>query len=85
MIQSLLATATHSTSQSLHFYVARSLNAFRLSNRYGLILLCEAAVKPTFEQLSANYNAGEDCKSAGKMCELYSERYTINSQPNLDE
>ncbi|VDC02029.1 unnamed protein product [Peniophora sp. CBMAI 1063] len=38
-----------------------------LSNRYGLILLCEAAVKPTFEQIHANYHADEDCKKAGKM------------------
>ncbi|KZV74744.1 Poly polymerase [Peniophora sp. CONT] len=38
-----------------------------LSNRYGLLLLCEAAVKPTFEQLNANSNAAEDCKKAGKM------------------
>lgn len=38
-----------------------------LSNRTGLLLLCEVAAKPFMEQLSANYNADQDCKREGKL------------------
>ncbi|KAI0321004.1 PARP-domain-containing protein [Amylostereum chailletii] len=39
----------------------------QLSNNTGLLLLCEVAARPTFEQYSANYQADQDCKRAGKM------------------
>ncbi|KAI1785714.1 PARP-domain-containing protein [Ganoderma leucocontextum] len=36
-----------------------------LSDDTGLLLLCEVAAKPFFEQHDANYNADQDCKKAG--------------------
>ncbi|KAI0369996.1 PARP-domain-containing protein [Pilatotrama ljubarskyi] len=36
-----------------------------LSDNTGLLLLCEVAAKPFYEQHQANYNADEDCKKAG--------------------
>lgn len=36
-----------------------------LSNNTGLLLLCEVAAKPFYEQHEANYNADADCKAAG--------------------
>ncbi|KAH9891324.1 poly polymerase catalytic domain-containing protein [Cubamyces lactineus] len=36
-----------------------------LSDNTGLLLLCEVAAKPFFEQYQANYNADQDCKNAG--------------------
>ncbi|KAA1468416.1 PARP-domain-containing protein [Dentipellis sp. KUC8613] len=38
-----------------------------LSHGLGLLLLCEVAAQPFFEQCDANYNAAEECKTAGKM------------------
>ncbi|KAI0035247.1 poly polymerase catalytic domain-containing protein [Vararia minispora EC-137] len=38
-----------------------------LSNGLGLLLLCEVAAKPVFEQYQANYDAAAQCKAAGKM------------------
>ncbi|KAJ6574331.1 Poly polymerase [Mycena capillaripes] len=37
-----------------------------LSNETGLLLLCEVAVGPIFEQQNSNYTADVDCASAGK-------------------
>jgi len=39
-----------------------------LSDSTGLLLLCEVAAKPFYEQTQANYNAAEDCKAAKKIC-----------------
>ncbi|KAI0353197.1 PARP-domain-containing protein [Trametes cingulata] len=36
-----------------------------LSDNTGLLLLCEVAAKPFYEQHQANYNADQDCKKAG--------------------
>ncbi|KAI0329175.1 PARP-domain-containing protein [Cubamyces sp. BRFM 1775] len=36
-----------------------------LSDNTGLLLLCEVAAKPFFEQYQENCNAGQDCKKAG--------------------
>ncbi|KAI0668738.1 poly polymerase catalytic domain-containing protein [Trametes maxima] len=36
-----------------------------LSDNTGLLLLCEVAARPFYEQHQANYNADEDCKKAG--------------------
>ncbi|KAJ8495174.1 hypothetical protein ONZ51_g1850 [Trametes cubensis] len=36
-----------------------------LSDNTGLLLLCEVAAKPFFEQYEENCNAGQDCKKAG--------------------
>ncbi|KAI0770930.1 poly polymerase catalytic domain-containing protein [Trametes elegans] len=36
-----------------------------LSDNTGLLLLCEVAAKPFYEQYQANYNADQDCKNAG--------------------
>ncbi|KAI0638778.1 poly polymerase catalytic domain-containing protein [Trametes polyzona] len=36
-----------------------------LSDNTGLLLLCEVAAKPFYEQYQANYSASEDCKKAG--------------------
>ncbi|EPQ61114.1 PARP-domain-containing protein, partial [Gloeophyllum trabeum ATCC 11539] len=41
-----------------------------LSNGVGILLLCEVAVKPFFEQYGANSNAAEECKAEGKLCTL---------------
>ncbi|TFY57593.1 hypothetical protein EVG20_g8485 [Dentipellis fragilis] len=38
-----------------------------LSHGLGLLLLCEVAAQPFFEQYDANYNAADECKAAGKM------------------
>ncbi|KAG1908515.1 poly polymerase catalytic domain-containing protein [Suillus fuscotomentosus] len=35
-----------------------------LSNKIGVLLLCEVAVKPFLEMNNANYNADEDCKKS---------------------
>ncbi|KAH7883960.1 poly polymerase catalytic domain-containing protein [Phlebopus sp. FC_14] len=37
-----------------------------LSDNIGVLLLCEVAVKPFFEQTGANYNADTDCKKYNK-------------------
>jgi len=39
-----------------------------LSDSTGLLLLCEVAAKPFYEQYGANYNASEDCQVAKKLC-----------------
>ena len=39
-----------------------------LSENIGLLLLCEVAAKPFFEQYGANYDADRDCKAAGARC-----------------
>ncbi|OBZ78849.1 Poly [ADP-ribose] polymerase 2 [Grifola frondosa] len=39
-----------------------------LSDNTGLLLLCEVAAKPFFEQQGANYKANVDCKAANKLC-----------------
>ncbi|KAI0935474.1 hypothetical protein AcV5_003891 [Taiwanofungus camphoratus] len=39
-----------------------------LSDNTGVLLLCEVAAKPFFEQHQANYNGDADCKEAGKLC-----------------
>ncbi|KAI9062258.1 PARP-domain-containing protein [Trametes sanguinea] len=36
-----------------------------LSDNTGLLLLCEVAAKPFYEQYQANYHADQDCKKAG--------------------
>ncbi|EIM92706.1 PARP-domain-containing protein [Stereum hirsutum FP-91666 SS1] len=41
-----------------------------LSDGTGLLLLCEVAAKPFFEQENANYNADKDCKANNKLCTL---------------
>ncbi|KAG1874198.1 PARP-domain-containing protein [Suillus tomentosus] len=38
-----------------------------LSNKIGVLLLCEVAVKPFLEMNNANYNADEDCKKSMKL------------------
>jgi len=38
-----------------------------LSDNIGLLLLCEVAAKPFYEQLKANYTADEDCKADKKL------------------
>ncbi|KAG1828624.1 poly polymerase catalytic domain-containing protein [Suillus variegatus] len=38
-----------------------------LSNKIGVLLLCEVAVKPFLEMNNANYNADEDCKKSIKL------------------
>jgi hypothetical protein len=43
----------------------RSVNS--LSDNTGLLLLCEIAAKPFFEQMNANYNASEDCIASKKL------------------
>lgn len=35
-----------------------------LSDNTGILLLCEVASKPFYEQYQANYNADQDCKKA---------------------
>ena len=42
--------------------------AHSLSENVGLLLLCEVAAKPFFEQYGANYDADRDCKAAGARC-----------------
>jgi len=37
------------------------------SNGVGILLLCEVAAKPFFEQNHANYNAQSECGQAGKL------------------
>jgi len=37
------------------------------SNGIGIMLLCEVAAKPFFEQVNANYNAEVECAQAGKL------------------
>ncbi|KAI0727024.1 PARP-domain-containing protein [Fomitopsis betulina] len=39
-----------------------------LSDNTGVLLLCEVAAKPFFEQHDANYNADQACKAAGAKC-----------------
>ncbi|TBU22092.1 PARP-domain-containing protein [Dichomitus squalens] len=39
-----------------------------LSDNIGILLLCEVAAKPFYEQHNANYNADQDCKAAGARC-----------------
>ncbi|KZT08880.1 PARP-domain-containing protein [Laetiporus sulphureus 93-53] len=39
-----------------------------LSDNTGLLLLCEVAAKPFYEQYNANYDANVDCINAGKKC-----------------
>ncbi|KZT68464.1 PARP-domain-containing protein [Daedalea quercina L-15889] len=39
-----------------------------LSDNTGILLLCEIAAKPFFEQDGANYNADQDCRAAGARC-----------------
>ena len=39
-----------------------------LTENIGLLLLCEVAAKPFFEQYGANYDADRDCKAAGARC-----------------
>ncbi|CAL1697247.1 unnamed protein product [Somion occarium] len=39
-----------------------------LSDNTGLLLLCEVAVKPFYEEKNANYNADKDCASAKALC-----------------
>ncbi|EGN92675.1 hypothetical protein SERLA73DRAFT_190681 [Serpula lacrymans var. lacrymans S7.3] len=41
-----------------------------LSESVGLLLLCEVAAKPVFEQLQSNYNADRDCKANNKLATL---------------
>lgn len=38
-----------------------------LSDNTGILLLCEIAAKPFFEQKDANYNADQDCRAASAM------------------
>ncbi|KAG2119117.1 poly polymerase catalytic domain-containing protein [Suillus discolor] len=38
-----------------------------LSNKIGVLLLCEVAAKPFLEMNNANYNADEDCKKSKKL------------------
>lgn len=38
-----------------------------LSNNTGILLLCEVAAKPFYEQQMANFNAAHLCKAAGKL------------------
>lgn len=38
-----------------------------MSNNIGILLLCEVAAKPFYEQTNANYNAAEECKRNGKL------------------
>jgi len=40
------------------------------SNNIGILLLCDVAVKPSYELTNANYNAAEQCKDAGKLATL---------------
>ena len=49
-----------------------------LSDDCGLLLLCEVAAKPFYEQHQANYNADQDCKKAKAKCV---ESLTIVSYP----
>ncbi|KAG8766898.1 hypothetical protein FRC15_006018, partial [Serendipita sp. 397] len=37
------------------------------SNNVGILLLCEVAAKPFFEQINANYHAHTECGQAGKL------------------
>ncbi|TFY51615.1 hypothetical protein EVJ58_g10471 [Rhodofomes roseus] len=39
-----------------------------LSDNTGILLLCEVAAKPFYEQHAANYNADQDCKAARARC-----------------
>lgn len=64
---SLPITAIHSESYLLHRDVIRTIVVCSLSDNTGLLLLCEVAAKPFFEQHHANYNADADCKAAKKM------------------
>lgn len=43
----------------------------RTSNGIGIMLLCEVAAKPFFEQINANYNAQVECSQAGKLYVLF--------------
>lgn len=38
-----------------------------LSDDTGLLLLCEVAAAPFYEQKNANYDADRDCKNAGAL------------------
>ncbi|CDO69839.1 hypothetical protein BN946_scf184803.g37 [Trametes cinnabarina] len=79
---SALETYTRETHGATHqHYKVDVLNAFRvesLSDNTGLLLLCEVAAKPFYEQYQANYNAAEDCKKAGAR----STKGLGRSQPN---
>ncbi|KAI5120236.1 hypothetical protein M0805_000050 [Coniferiporia weirii] len=37
------------------------------SGNMGILLLCDVIVKPCYELLDSSYNAGEECKAAGKL------------------
>ncbi|KAH9913415.1 PARP-domain-containing protein [Fomitopsis serialis] len=39
-----------------------------LSDNTGILLLCEVAAKPFYEQFDANHNVDQDCKKAGARC-----------------
>ena len=39
-----------------------------MSNNTAILLLCDVAAKPFFEQTGANYNASSECKQNGKLC-----------------
>jgi len=39
-----------------------------MSDNIGLLLLCEVAAVPVLELTSANYQADEFCRNAGKLC-----------------
>ncbi|TFK57669.1 PARP-domain-containing protein [Heliocybe sulcata] len=41
-----------------------------MSNGVGILLLCDVAVKPFFEQTGANYNADQDCKKNNALSTL---------------
>jgi hypothetical protein len=45
-----------------------TMSAFSLSNNTGVLLLCEVAAKPVFEQVHANYNADQECRNNKKLC-----------------
>ena len=51
-------------------YFIRELGC-SLSNDTGLLLLCEVAAKPFYEQNNANYNADADCKANVKRHVLF--------------
>ncbi|KAI0933069.1 hypothetical protein AcW1_000001 [Taiwanofungus camphoratus] len=58
-------------SESSFNTIAREVDSIvlcSLSDNTGVLLLCEVAAKPFFEQHQANYNGDADCKEAGKLC-----------------
>jgi hypothetical protein len=54
-----------------------------LSNNTGLLLLCEVAAKPFYEQMNANYCADEHCKANQKLSVIFFSDYNPHLKPSI--